>query len=123
MRCFCQNLTFHETNTLRGDHLPNFCENIKVTRINFKTGSPAPAYTGLRNFSSCIFNIRFTGEVLFPTWLQTKGSQQGGCLLGSCFICDSSRYLESKLVYHLFTSEFQIDSLKTLGTITKKYDF
>ena len=77
-------------NFLRGGHLPYFCENIKLTRINFKAGSLAPAFTGLRNFSSCIFNIRFTGEVLFPIWLQTEGSQQEGCLLGSCFVCDSS---------------------------------
>ena len=77
-------------NFLRGGHLPDFCENVKVTKMDFKANSPAPAFSGLRNFSSCIFNIRFTGEVPFPIWLQMEGSQQGGCLLGGCYICDSS---------------------------------
>ena len=54
-------------NFLRGGHLPTFCKNIKLAQIDFKAGSPAPAFTGLRNFSSCFFNISFTGEVLFPT--------------------------------------------------------
>ena len=77
-------------NFLRGCHLPNFCRDIKLTQIDFKAGSPAPAFTGLRNFQSCIFDISFTGEVPFPIWLQTEGSQQGDCLLGSCHVCDIS---------------------------------
>ena len=82
-------------NFLRGGHLPNFCNNIQVVQINFKASSPAPAFTGLRNFSSCIFTIEFTGRVLFPDWLQAEGSQQGVCLLGGCYICDSSFKLQS----------------------------
>ena len=56
-------------NFLRGGHLPNFCQNIKLTTIDFKAGSPAPAFSGLINSNSCIFNISFTGEVSFPIWL------------------------------------------------------
>ena len=77
-------------NFLKGGHLPNFCTNIKVAQIDFKAGSPAPAFSGIRNFSSCFFEISFTGQVLFPDWLQAEGSQQGVCLLGGCYICDSS---------------------------------
>ena len=61
-------------NFLRGGHLPKFCENIKVTKINFKADSPAPAFSGMRNFSLCILNIKFSGNVPFPTWLQTEES-------------------------------------------------
>ena len=53
-----------------------------VTTINFKADSPAPAFSEVRNFSLSIFNIKFTGEVPFQTWLQTEESQQGGCLQG-----------------------------------------
>ena len=77
-------------NFLRGGQLPKFCKNITVTKINFKAHSPAPAFLGMRNFSSCIFNIKFARNVPFPTWLQTEESQQGDCLLGSCYLCDSS---------------------------------
>ena len=84
---------------LRGGHLPDFCENIKMTRMDFKAGFPAPAFLGLKDFSSCVFNITFTGDVPFPIWLQTEGSQQGVCLLGSCYVYDSFLYLQSLLVY------------------------
>ena len=82
-------------NLLRGGHLPKFCDNIQVVHIDFKASSPAPTFTGLRNFSSCIFNIEFTGGVFFPDWLQAEGSQQGDCLLGGCYVCDSSFKLQS----------------------------
>ena len=82
-------------NFLKGGHLPNFCTNIKVAQIDFKAGSPAPAFTGLRNFSSCFFEISFTGQVLFPDWLQAEGFQQGVCLLGGCYLCDSSFQLQT----------------------------
>ena len=77
-------------NFLRVGHLPTFCKNIKLAQIDFKAGSPAPILTGLRNFSSCFFNISFTGEVLFPTWLQAEGSLLGVCLLGGCHVCNTS---------------------------------
>ena len=82
-------------NFLRGGHLPTFCHNIKVVQIDFKARSPAPAFTGLRRFSSCIFAIKFTGGILFPDWLQAEGSQQGDCLLGGCYLCDISLQLQS----------------------------
>ena len=37
-------------NLLLGGHLPSFCENLKVTKIDFKAWSPAPAFSGVRNF-------------------------------------------------------------------------
>ena len=53
-------------NLLRGGHLPSFCHNVTLTKIDFKACSPAPAFTGIRNFSSCIFDIEFTGGILLP---------------------------------------------------------
>merc|ERR1712243_260016 len=44
-------------NFLKGGHLPSFCHNITLINIEFKASSPAPAFTGIRNFSSCIFDI------------------------------------------------------------------
>ena len=82
-------------NFLKGGHLPTFCHNIKVVQIDFKASSPAPAFTGLRSFSSCFFDIEFTGRILFPDWLQAEGSQQGDCLLGGCYLCDISLQLQS----------------------------
>ena len=82
-------------NFLRGGHLPKFCTDIQMAQINFKASSPAPAFTGIRNFSSCIFTIEFTGRILFPDWLLAEGSQQGVCLLGGCYICDSSFQLQT----------------------------
>ena len=82
-------------NLLRGGHLPTFCHNIKMAHIDFKACSPAPAFTGLRHFSSCIFDIEFTGKILLPEWLQAEGSPQGDCLLGGCYLCDISLQLQS----------------------------
>jgi hypothetical protein len=77
-------------NFLRGGHLPSFCHNITLVNIDFKASSPAPAFTGIRNFSSCIFDIHFTGDLLLPDWLLAEDSQQGVCVLGGCYVCDSS---------------------------------
>ena len=73
---------------LRGGHLPSFCLNKKLVFPHFKADSPCPAFTGIRNFPSCIFNVRFTGRVLFPCMLQAEGSIQGDCLLGGCYLCN-----------------------------------
>ena len=82
-------------NFLLGGHLPSFCYNIKVVKIDFKANSPAPAFTGVRNFSSCIFNVDFTGTESLLTLLQSEGSRQGDCLLGGCHICDKSLSVRS----------------------------
>ena len=66
---------------LRG-HLPSFCENVKVTKIYFKAWSPAPAFSGVRNFQSAIFNIAFSGNIDLVKLLQSVGSMRGECLLG-----------------------------------------
>ena len=75
-------------NFLLGGHLPSFCHNVKVVNIDFKADSPAPAFTGVRNFRSCIFNIDFVGSGSLLTLLQTEGSRQGDCLLGGCYYCN-----------------------------------
>ena len=82
-------------NFLLGGHLPSFCYNIKVVKIDFRAGSPAPAFTGVRNFSSCIFNMDCAGAVPLITLLQSEGSRQGDCLLGGCHICDKSLSVRS----------------------------
>ena len=83
-------------NLLKGGHLPSFSHNITLAQIDFKACSPAPAFTGIRNFSSCIFDIEFTGEILFPDWLLAEDSQQGVCLLGGCYTCDSSLQFQTE---------------------------
>ena len=77
-------------NFLRGGHLPSFCTNRKLVQVNFKADSPAPAFSGMRNFSTCIFNINFTGTESFQSMLQAEGSMQGDCLLGGCYLCNIS---------------------------------
>ena len=77
-------------NFLQGGHLPSFCTNRKLVQVNFKADSPAPAFSGMRNFSTCIFNINFTGTESFQSMLQAEGSMQGDCLLGGCYSCNIS---------------------------------
>ena len=74
-------------NLLSGGHLPTFCENLKLCKIDFKVWSPAPAFSGLRNFQRTIFNILFSGDLDLIKMLQTVGSTRGECLLGGCHIC------------------------------------
>ena len=76
-------------NLLLGGHLPLFCENLKVTKICFKDWSPAPAFSGVRNFQSAIFNILFSGNIDLVKLLQSVGSMRGECLLGGCHVCTS----------------------------------
>ena len=74
-------------NLLRGGHLPSFCLNRKIVFPNFQADSPCPAFTGIRNFPTCVFDIRFTDRVLFPDMLQAEGSIRDDCLLGGCYLC------------------------------------
>ena len=75
-------------NFLRGGHLPSFCLNRKIVFPNFQADSPCPAFTGIRNFPTCVFDLRFTGRVLFPDMLQAEGSIRDDCLLGGCYLCN-----------------------------------
>ena len=82
-------------NFLKVGHFLKFCTDIQMAQINFKASSPVPAFTRIRNFSSCIFTIEFTGRILFPDWLLAEDSQQRVCLLGGCYICNSSLQLQT----------------------------
>ena len=71
----------HYRNFLQGGHLPFFCENVKFTKISFKAWSPAPAFSGIRNFQSAIFNITFSGNSDLEEMLQSVGSKRGECCI------------------------------------------
>ena len=74
---------------LKGGHLPSFCTDRKVTRINFKAWSPVPAFSGLSNFKSVLFDVTFSGDTDLEKMLQAIGSMQGECLFGGCYLCSS----------------------------------
>ena len=71
----------HYRNFLQGGYLPFFCENVKFTKISFKAWSPAPAFSGIRNFQSAIFNITFSGNSNLEEMLQSVGSKRGECCI------------------------------------------
>ena len=58
--------------------------NGKLAYINLNVGSPTPAFTGVRNFPTCIFYINFRGLEFLKSMLQAEGSMQGDCLPGGC---------------------------------------
>ena len=76
-------------NLLSGGHLPTFCENLKLRKIDFRVWAPAPAFSGLRNFQIAIFNISFSGDLDLVKMLQAVGGTRGEYVLGGCYVCSS----------------------------------
>ena len=76
-------------NFLKGGHIPSFCQDIKVVDINFKARQPIPAFTGPRNFSSCIFNIDFDGlqDLKSKLSICEDSFELVNCLTKGCYLC------------------------------------
>ena len=80
----------HYRNLLCGGHLPSFCQNLTLVDVSFKARQPIPAFTGSRNFRSCIFNVDFNGLQDLVSMLSRCGDDDlilDKCLTSGCFLC------------------------------------
>jgi len=71
---------------MRGGHLPAIAVDAIVCRPNFLGGEKAPAFRGVRNFDTVIFDITLNPNLPLEEQL-TPSTGLESCILQGCWYC------------------------------------
>ena len=69
---------------LKGGHLPKLATNIHVCKPNFKGGEKSPAFWGVREFLTIIFDLELSPSLTLEEQLKEKTTY---CLFSGCSYC------------------------------------
>ena len=69
---------------IKGGHLPKLARNIHICRPNFQGGEKSPAFWGVRDFLTIIFDLQFLPNLSLE---QQLGEKHSDCLFSGCYYC------------------------------------